>query len=628
MLLESPREVVTREQLRNKLWPSDTFVDFDHGLNNAVNRLREALCDSADSPRFIETLPRRGYRLIVPVVDECAAPADPVPAADQRDASKSRTLLVTFALGLGILAAISVAAFAFNIGGLRAWLPARTSRPQIRSIAVLPLENLTGDPSENYFADGMTDALITDLAQIGTLRVISRTSSMQYKSTRKPLPQIARELNVDAVVEGTVVRSGDHVRIDAQLIRAETDQHLWAKSYEGNLNQIIALQGDVAAAISNEVRAKLTSEERARLTSQHPIDPEAYELYLRGNYFLETRTREGMEKALQYYQEAAQKDPSSAQAFAGLADAYSLLYGFGFLADKEAVPAGTAAAEKAVSLNGSSAEALTALAGFTDDPAREENFFRRAMEVNPGYALAHHWYARFLSEEGRFDEALVEISKARSLDPLSLRIIVNEGEILFAAGQRDKAIEQFRVALDMDPNFPVTRWALGRSLFYAGQYDSSLSHLHKAVELNPYYPPYRRWLAIVCEFLKKYPEAIAEFQKTELLNGMHPAEASARAAALRKAFSTSGERGYWREWIALRMKDREKSPHLYAYNIAYDYAHLGENAKALDWLETCLQEKGCTPLEVSTDPGLDGLRSNLRFQSLLARMKLPPNRAF
>ncbi len=528
-------------------------------------------------------------------------------------------LITTLVLALALV-------FGFNWGGLRDRLRTRSSSPQIRSLAVLPLENLTGDPSQDYFADGMTDALITDLAQIGSLRVISRTSSMQYRRTRKSLPQIGRELKVDAIVEGTVARSGDHVRIDAQLVRAETDQHLWAHSYEGSLDQILALQGAVAEAISTEVRAKLTPEERARLANQHNPSPEAYELYLRGNHFLDKRTRADMEKALEYYQDAAQKDPSSALPFAGLADTYSLLSGFGFLPEKDAVPKGKAAAEKAVSLDGSSAEALTALAAFTDDPRETERFFRRATEINPGYALAHHWYARFLSNKSRFDEALVEIRRARSLDPLSIRIVVNEGEILFLAGQRDKALEQFQLALDMDPNFPVTHWALGRSLFYARQYNSSLSHLRKSVELDASNAASHRWLAIVYEFLGKYREAIPEFQRTDLLNGMDSVEASARAAALKRALATSSERGYWREWITLRMKDREKSPHAYAFNIAYDYTHLGDNASAIAWLETCFQEKSCVPINVQTDPGLDGLRSDPRFQLLLNRANLPPNR--
>lgn len=635
-LLERPGQLISREELREKLWPGDTFVDFDHGLNNAMNRLREALGDTAESPRYIETLPRRGYRLIAPA--QVAAPRksgiqstinaseeegvlprpETAPSVFQPQAPFRLRRLRLWVAGAGIA------------GALILWVYLGRQRPmgakaagRIQSIAVLPLENLSGDPSQEYFADGMTDALITDLAQISSLRVISRTSSAQYKQTHKPLPQIGRELNVDAVVEGAVVRSGARVRIDAQLIRADTDQHLWARSYEGDLSQVLALQSAVAKAISSEVRAKLTPEEQARLRGQQTINPEAYELYLRGNYFLDKRTREGMEKALAYYQQATEKDSSSALAFSGLADAYSLLSGFGFLPAKEADPKGKAAAEKAVAIDGSCAEALTALAAFTDDPAKTESLYRQAIDVNPSYALAHHWYARFLSENKRYDEALAQIGQARSLDPLSVRIVVNEGEILFFAGQREKALEQLQAALDMDPNFPVTHWVLGRSLFYARQYDSALLHLRKAIELNPNAPRFHRWLAIVQEFLGRYREAIAEFESTDLLNGMSPAEASARAAALRKALSSSGEQGYWREWIALRMKDREKSPDLYAYNIAYDYAHLGDNAKAVAWLETCLQEKSCPPLDVRTDPGLDGLRSDPRYQSLLARMSSP-----
>jgi TolB-like protein/DNA-binding winged helix-turn-helix (wHTH) protein/Tfp pilus assembly protein PilF len=660
VLLERPGELVTREELRLKLWPAETFGDFDHGLNNAVNRLREALCDSADAPRFIETLPRRGYRFIAAVElvpsatsvvtayspsahEPVTQPGPPRIAAGASGEAQRRMDLHKLWLAAGGLVALAAVLIGMNVQDWSQRLLTRSRLYPIKSIAVLPLENLTGDPSEDYFADGMTDALITDLAQISSLRVISRTSSIQYR--HKPLRQISRELNVDVVVEGTVVRSGSRVRIDAQLIRADTDQHIWAHSYEGDLSQVLTLQNAVAEAISSEVRAKLTTEERARLASTRAVSPEAYELYLRGNYFLGTRTREGLEKALQYYQQATEKDPSSTLAFSGLANAYGLLASLGFLPEQQAIPKAKAAAEKAVSLDRSSPEALTALAGLicTDegrfsretgrasvictDAAEAERLFRRANEINPGYALAHHWYARFLSANSRYDEALVEIRKARSLDPLSVRIVVNEGEILFLAGQLDQAREQLQLALDMNPNFPMTHRFLGRSLYYARQYDAALSHLRRAIELSPEFSHNNagshRWLGIVYETLRKYREAIGEFESRDVLNGMSPSEASGRAAALRNALSASGERGYWREWIALRMKDREKSPHAYAFEIAYNYGHLGDNAKAVAWLETCLQEKTCNLTFVRADPGLDALRSDTRYQSLLARNRVP-----
>ena len=641
-LLERPGEVLTREELCQKLWPSGVFVDFEVGLNAAINRLRSVLDDSPEKPRFIETLPRRGYRFIAsveivpgatpvawvysPSGQESITPPGPPKAAEVAGEPRGRTGVRRLWVAAAVLAALLFLLVGMNVRGWRDRLLAKSHPAPIQSIAVLPLENLTGDPSQDYFADGMTDALITDLAQIQALRVISRTSVVGYKGTRKPLPQIARELHVDAVVEGTVARSGDRVRIDAQLIRADTDQHVWANSYEGSLGQILALQNAVAEAISNQVRAKLTPQESGRLAARPTVSPDAYELYLRGNYFLETRTREGMEKALQYYQQATEKDPSSALAFSGLADTYSTLHGFGFLSEKKAVPQGRAAAEKAVSLNASSAEALTALAVFTDDSPQKERLYRRAIEINPGYALAHHWYARFLTRSERFDEALTEIRQARSLDPLSVRIIVNEGEILFLAGQFDKAREQLQLALNMNPNFPLTHWALGRSLLYARQYDAALAHLRRAVELEANdpanAPASHRWLAIVYESLGRYREAIPEFERTDVLNGTSRAEASTRAAALRKALAARGEKGYWQEWIALRMKDREKSPHAYAFAMAYNYVHLGDNTKAVAWLETCFQEKTCNLTFVRADPGLDPLRSDPGYQSLLARMGL------
>ncbi len=288
MLLERPGEVVTREELHRKLWPADTFVDFDHGLNNAINRLREALGDSPEAPRYIETLSRRGYRFIAPVEHGAAAPAVSAPEIAAPPVAVPATKRRPFGWTFFVPGALVILAAAFvltNVGGWRQRLW-RTSAPaRIRSIAVLPLENLTGDPSQEYFAEGMTDALITNLAQIKALRVISRTSVMHYKGTRKPLPEIAKQLNVDAVVEGTVTRSGERVRIDAQLIEARTDRHLWAQSYERDLRDILALQSEVSRAIVKEIRIKLTAEEQAYLSAARPVNPEAYEAYLRGKYY-------------------------------------------------------------------------------------------------------------------------------------------------------------------------------------------------------------------------------------------------------------------------------------------------------------------------------------------------------
>jgi TolB-like protein/DNA-binding winged helix-turn-helix (wHTH) protein len=335
MLLEHAGEVVTREDLQKKLWPADTFVDFDHGLNKAINKIREALGDSAESPRFVETLTRRGYRFLAEVkvadADPVRSPgiaAQPHPKTGPRDPSDLPGKLATPRHLLPPLAwKISVAALLLLMASFAAWKLHSRNRPSpvIRSLAVLPLENLSSDASQDYFADGMTDELISDLGQISALRVISRTSVMAYKHARKPLPQIARELNVDAVVEGTVLRSGDRVRITAQLIDASADKHLWSQSYEGELRDTLALQSMVARAIADQIQITVNPQEQAALKNVKVVNPEAYESYLKGRYFWNKRTAGGLKVALAYFNQAIDEDPNYAQAYSGLADTYALL---------------------------------------------------------------------------------------------------------------------------------------------------------------------------------------------------------------------------------------------------------------------------------------------------------------
>src|SRR6204780_3860792 len=362
ILLEHPGEVVTREELRSRVWPKESFGDFDQALNIAIGKLRSALGDSAENPRFIETLPKRGYRFIadVSVLDTGARPKRPESSAGDLPGSQEKKtepghklpgagLAVTPKRRLWLMRRVTVAlALVLSLLIFFAWLFRSRGRAPagIRSLAVLPLESLSGDASQNYFADGMTDELITDLAQISALRVISRTSVMAYKGARKPLPQIARELNVDAMVEGTVLRSGDQVRITAQLIEASTDKHLWSQSYEGELRDTLALQNRVASAIADQIRINLTPREQAALKNAKVVNPEAYESYLKGRYFWNKRTADGLKVALAYFKQAIEEDPKYAQAYSGLADTYVLLgdWEYGVMAPKEAYPKAKAAA--------------------------------------------------------------------------------------------------------------------------------------------------------------------------------------------------------------------------------------------------------------------------------------------
>src|SRR5712692_8584923 len=389
MLLECPGQLVTREELRARLWPTDTFVDFDHGLSAAVNKLRDALSDSAEKPTYVETLPRRGYRFIsaVDLPDSLGLK----PAVSEMRASHESTVV-----------------FGFDLGGLRRRLFGEPSAPRIQSIAVLPLENLSQDPEQEYFADGMTDELITKLAQISALRVISRTSAMRYKGTKKSVSEIARELHVDAVVEGAVMRAGDRVRISAQLIEAPTDHHLWAASYERDLRGVLSMQDEVTRAIVSEIRVKLTAREQARLANTHPIDPEAYRFYLQGRYYRYKLTPEGLLKATEYFQQALARDPGYALAYAGLADAYDSLAFFTVLSPLEVMPKAKAAAVKALEIDDNLAEAHVSLgwAGFTYDrdwPAAGRHL-ERAIVLNPAYPLAHSYYSLYLGALGRSEE--------------------------------------------------------------------------------------------------------------------------------------------------------------------------------------------------------------------------------
>jgi TolB-like protein/DNA-binding winged helix-turn-helix (wHTH) protein/Flp pilus assembly protein TadD len=600
ILLEHPGEVVTREELRSRVWPSESFGDFDQALNIAIGKLRSALGDSAENPRFIETLPKRGYRFVadVSVVDTDARPkrqepvAGDLPATDpghkiqgsgltvapQRRLLPMRRIIGAVALVIISLAILSVWLF-------RSRAPAPTG---IRSIAVLPLENLSGDASQNYFADGMTDELITDLAQISALRVISRTSAMVYKGARKPLPQIAQELNVDAVVEGTVLRSGDQVRITAQLIEASTDKHLWSQSYEGELRDTLALQNRVASAIADQIRINLTPQEQAALKNLKVVNPEAYESYLKGRYFWNKRTRDGLKVALAYFKQAIEEDPKYAQAYSGLSDTYALLgdWQYAVMPPKEAFPKAKGAAIKALELDSSLGEAHNSLAfvldGFDWDFDSAGKEFQRAIELSPGYATAHHWYAWHLSLLGRFDEAIAEMKKAQNLDPLSLIIDADLAELLVLAHHSDESIAQSRRTIEMDPNFALAHNQLAQAYLQQHLNDEAVTELKKAVQLSG-----------------DSPTCIAN---------------------LARAYVASGKRGE-AEKLLSDLKKRSNSAYSNAPEIAIVYVSLGETDQAMNWLEKGYEER-FNP-GVLLRPSFDPLRSDARFQNLLRRIGLP-----
>jgi TolB-like protein/DNA-binding winged helix-turn-helix (wHTH) protein/Tfp pilus assembly protein PilF len=604
ILLEHAGQVVTREELSRKLWTGDTFVDFEHSLATAISKIREALGDSAESPRYIETLPRRGYRFIAEVapLDESIkrrpepAIRDTHPAEEDKGLRPAGSVRLRKPLSPPVAWKIVGLGFIVVLIGFTMWMFRSWSRQSagpalsnpVRSLAVLPLESLSGDAAQDYFADGMTDELITDLGQISELRVISRTSVMSYKRVRKPLPQIAHELKVDAIVEGTVLRAGNQVRITAQLIDAAADKHLWANSYVGDLRDTLVLQNHVARDIAEQIRINLTPREQAVLKSAKVVNPEAYEAYLKGRYFWNKRNADSLKTAVDYFSQAIEKDKTYARAYAGLADTYALLgdWQYAVMAPKEALPKAKAAAIKAVELDSTLGEAHTSLAflldGFDWDLKSGDNEFRRAIELSPGYATAHHWYAWHLSLLGRNRDAIREMTKAESLDPLSLIISADMAELLLIAHFDDESIEQSRKTIALDPDFALAHNQLGQAYLEKHMYGDAIAELQKAVQLS------RRSPSCTANLARAYAGSGRTKDAVQLLNelsrGSHPG-------------------------------------HSNAPEIAAIYTALGNKDQAMAWLETGYQER-FNP-GVLLRPAFDPIRSDPQFKSLVHRLGLP-----
>lgn len=597
ILLERPGQVVSREDLRNRVWPNDNFGDFDQAVNIAIAKLRSALGDSADNPRYIETLPKRGYRFIANVKTAETEPTANVPKLPVSDlpeiklehpqgpkSGREEKRRLRPAYWVAVASIVMVAAV------VELWLHRAPRVPPvgIRSLAVLPLENLSGDVSQDYFADGMTDQLITDLAQISALRVISRTSVMVYKGARKPLPEIARELSVDAVVEGTVLRFGDRVRITAQLIQAPADKHLWAETYEGNVRDTLVVQTKVAQAIAEQIRIELSPQEQAGLRHLKEVEPDAYENYLKGRYFWNKRTADGLRKAIQYFTQAIAQDPTYAPAYSGLADSYALAgdWQYGVMTTKDALPKAIAAAKKAIELDENLSEAHTSLAfcleGFDWNWKAGDKEFRRAIELNPGYPTAHHWYSWHLALLGRNKEAIAEMREAQNLDPLSLIINADLAELLLIARFPDESIQQSRKTIEMDSSFALAHNQLAQAYLAKNMLADAISELQKALQLSRNSP------TCIANLARAYAASGRSVEAAKLLNEL-------------KARSGGG------------------SP--YASELAVVYTALGNKDQAMAWLEKGYEER-FNP-GVLLRPGFDPLRSDPRFLDLVHRIGLP-----
>jgi len=531
ILLEHPGEVVAREELQKRLWPDGTFVDFEQGLNAAVKRLREVLDDSADTPHLIETVPRRGYR------------------------------------------------FMGSLG---------SSSGRIQSLAVLPLENLSGDPEQEYFAEGLTEALINTLAKIGALRVTSRTSAMQYRKTDKNMPQIARELNVDAIVEGTVLRSDDRVRISVQLVDGHADTHLWAESYDRDLRDILALHSEVARAIAREIRVKLTAVDQARFADARPVEPKAYEAYLKGRYYWNRRSGDGFGKAVQHFQQAIAKDATCALAHAGLADCHSLLGAWGRIPPEEGCRKAKELAIEALELDNSLAEAHASLAFATMwydyDFLTAEQEFERSIELNPRYAMGHSWFGFYLAMMGRYEEAYTEITRALRIDPHSSAIHYAFGFLYWSWRRYDQAIEQYEKALALEPANAIAHGFL------------CLAYLSKSL----------------------YKPAIGAAQKSvQLSQG-----ASSFVALVGEAYAAAGCREEAHK-VLEQLQEVSKHQYVTPYLVARIYSALGDKDEAFRWLEVGYREHEALMVTLNTDPRMDELRSDRRFQNLMGRMNFP-----
>ena len=528
ILIQRPGEVVSREELQKKIWPSDTFVDFDHGINNAIKRLRDALGDTAETPRFVETLPRRGYRFVGKIERET---------------------------------------------------------PRFRSLAVLPLENLSRDPEQEYFADGLTEALITTLAKIGELRVVSRTSSMLYKGARKPLREIARELEVDTIVEGSVLRGGDRLRITAQLIDPAQETHLWAESYDRHLRDILDLQAEVARAIAREIQIKLTPQEQAQLAQAQPVDPGAYEAYLKGRYHWIKRSREGHIKACEYFQEAIARDPACGPAYAGLADAVAVMGLWSLLPPEEGCGKARRLALKALELDNGLAEAHTSMAwahfhyDYDFDSAEKE--FERAIELNPRYATAHHWFGMCLGMMGRYEEGYTELKRAVRLDPDWSNIHFGFAFVHWCGRRYDRAIESCQKALELDPNSVQALVWLGLSYVARKMFEPAVDAMRRAAELS-----------------HSAPVAIA---------------------GLGEAYAASG----CFDEAQKILHELTGRPHVTAYFVGRIYAALGQKDQAFTWLETAYREHGEWLPLLNVDPRFENLRDDERFQNLMRRTNFP-----
>ncbi len=582
MLLEYPGELVTREDIQKKLWPNDTIVEFENSINAAIRRLRLALGDSADNPQYVDTLARRGYRFIgrLEGVTRKSTESVPEPKVGFRYAWIG-------ALGLAVMVGVLLGS---NGGGLRDRLLGGPASEEIRSLAVLPLENLSNEPE--HFTLGMTEALTTELGKISALQVISHTTAKKIKERLKEseqsLSEIARQLNIDAVVEGSVLRSEGRIRIDVQLIQANPERHLWAESYERDLRNIFTLQSEVARAIADEIKVKLTPQEQVRMATSRPVNPEAHEAYLKGRFLFDKEEVAEAYKALEYFQQAIEEDPTYAMAYVGLADCYMWL-SIRHLSQEEAYREANAAVLKALELDDTLAEAHVSVGNFKStmewDWAGAEREFKRALELNPNNAAAHRYYAGHLANMGRFEEGLREAKRAQELDPLSALTSCMMGYQYWVGNLYDEMIEHCEMWLELEPDSTkALACARGRPYVQKGRYEEAIITFQELVTRNPERPDWTARLGYA------YAKAGKRDEARQILNSLE-----------------------------------ELSRHTYVYPSLRAEIHLalGEKGRAIELLEEGYEGRIAYMPRAKVDPRLADLRDDPRFQDLLRRMNFP-----
>ena len=596
LLLERPNDVVTREELRAKLWPTDTFVDFEHSLNTAVRKLRDALGDGAANPIFIETIPRKGYRFIAPLEVPASAglgglptpariPSPETPPVATPEVAKGNGKRTT-GLVLGIVIVIGlVGTLGWKLVHRRV---AAGSAPQIRSLAVLPLTNLSGDPNQDYFADGLTEELTTDLGKISALRVISRTSAMHYKSTKKPLSEIARELNVDAVVEGTVARSGSHLRITANLLQAFPEKHLWAETYDSEVDDALTVQGQIAQTVAREIQIKLTPQEQNLLAIARPVNPEAQDLCLKGFFTMrDFETAESSEKAIKYFQQAIEKDPNYAEAYLGLAITYSTYIPGMTRAPRDLMPKAKELALKALSLDNTLAGAHSQLGliklYYDWDWSTSDEEFKRTIALNPNDYWVYAWHSRGLAARGRTEEAV-------------------------AGAQRMIAVSPTPMSWD----YPIWIFVLAR------RYDLARERAEELLEVAPNWVWTHFEMAQVYEQQGKPEEAAQESLKADELFGTDPK----KLAQLREAMAKSGAQGYWKRTLE-NYRESAKLHYVQPLLVAEACARVGDKECAFQWLEKGFQERDGLMINLKVEPVFDGLHGDPRFTDLVRRIGIP-----